>query len=86
MIASDYAGSPNDYVDEVVRRSAAPVTLSRAAPIPPLLRAAYAHSHAAPTRAHSQMAKVNTTLYGWSWGEFEFSWTTVGLGHSRLES
>jgi len=24
------------------------------------------------------MAIVNKTLYGWSWGELEFDWTTVG--------
>ena len=24
------------------------------------------------------MATFNTTLYGWSWGEAEFDWTTVG--------
>ena len=24
------------------------------------------------------MTKVNTTFYGWSWGEVQFEWTTVG--------
>jgi hypothetical protein len=24
------------------------------------------------------MEEVNSTLYGWSWGELEFEWTTVG--------
>ena len=27
---------------------------------------------------HTQMKEVNSTLYGWSWGELEFEWTTVG--------
>ena len=38
VIARDYGGSPNNYVDAVVRRSAAPVTfyhLLRAIPAPP---------------------------------------------------
>ena len=26
----------------------------------------------------TQMKEVNSTLYGWSWGELEFGWTTVG--------
>jgi len=30
------------------------------------------------------MAKVNTTLYGWSWGELEFDWTTVGPFKVRI--
>ena len=45
VIASDYAGSPNDYVDAVVRRSAAPVTFYH------LLRATIAH----PTQTHPRL-------------------------------
>ena len=30
------------------------------------------------------MAKVNTTFYGWSWGELEFDWTTVGPFKVRI--
>ena len=30
------------------------------------------------------MARVNTALYGWSWGEFEFDWTTVGPFKVRI--
>ena len=30
------------------------------------------------------MATVNTTLYGWSWGEAQFDWTTVGPFKVRI--
>eukprot|EP00964_Phaeocystis_antarctica_P030107 scaffold16967_cov51-Phaeocystis_antarctica.AAC.1 len=60
--------SPDKYVDAVVRRSVAPVTAHH------LRRATLS----APLRPSSQMAKVNTTLYGWSWGELAFEWTTYG--------
>ena len=68
-ITADH-GSPNAYVDAVVRRFTAPVA-SCAQPSPP------PHTHT-KTLAPPQMATFNTTLYGWSWGEAEFDWTTVG--------
>ena len=45
VIASSFAGAPNDYVDAVVRRSAAPVTSHH------LLRATIAPPRPAPTRS-----------------------------------
>ena len=82
-IASDY-GSPNAYVDAVVRRFAAPVTSYH------LLRANVAPPHPTPTRARSGLRahrwrrSTRRVFYGWSWGEIEFDWTTVGPFKVRI--
>ena len=74
---SNYGDSPNDYVDAVVRRFAAPVPPYNHRSSPP-------HTNLRGGRAPPQMAKVKTTLYGWSWGELEFDWTTVGPFKVRI--
>jgi len=65
---SDYGGSPSAYVDAVVRR------FTSCSSIP----------HTPRYAPRPQMATVNTTLYGWSWGEMEFDWTTVGPFKVRI--
>ena len=56
------------------RRSGAPLRIA--------LRNVTTPHSSAPTRARvfacPQMTKVNTTFYGWSWGEVQFEWTIVG--------
>ena len=73
---SDYGGSPSAYVDAVVRR------FSQHLPTQPHRSSPPHTPRHAPRRP--QMATVNTTLYGWSWGEMEFDWTTVGPFKVRI--
>eukprot|EP00964_Phaeocystis_antarctica_P121385 scaffold85046_cov54-Phaeocystis_antarctica.AAC.2 len=70
VVASDYGGSANNYVDAVVRRRSTPVISYR------LLRATLP--------APPQMARADTTLRGWSYGQLEFEWTTVGPYKVRI--
>ena len=74
-ITSDQGGSPNAYVDAMVRRLAHHTRLLRAtnAPLCRMSPGALVTPYPPP-----QMKEVNSTLYGWSWGELEFEWTTVG--------
>ena len=66
VIARDYGGSPNNYVDAVVRPAPQHLSLSITS---------CAHFFYRPS---PQMATVNTTFHEWSYGQLEFEWTTVG--------
>ena len=72
-IPSDH-GSPNTYVDAVVRRLAPHVSCAQPTRPSPYMSAGELVTPSPPP----QMEEVNSTLYGWSWGELEFEWTTVG--------